>query len=195
MPTDETDEQDDNDTVEETKPKPSGRSPMDRDKPRRQLPPLPLMLAIAALVVAVIAAGLAGWTIYALKQATKVPVPEPTEQTSAKTTVCDAVILVRNGIAVNANLQLPGGDNEQIGALLRGANSRVALVTGAEFLQSKLTPAVPADLTDAAQKFSNTLLDIGAAASVGTMNDDPEQANRLHDADTYAAQIKDICNK
>ena len=56
-------------------------------------------------------------------------------------------------------------------------SGQVALVTGAEFLQSKLTPAVPADLTDAAQKFSNTLLDIGAAASVGTMNDDPEQAN------------------
>ena len=182
------------DSKEAVKPR-TGRSPMDKVAKDRPPLPLPLIVAAVAVVLALIACGVAGWSVYALNQATQEPVSDSNEQNSARVTVCDATIMVRKGIAVNANLQLPDGDNEQIGALLRGANSRVALVTGAEYLQSKLTPAVPADLTDAVQKFSNVLLEIGAAAAVGTLNDDPEQANRLHDADTYAALINDICSK
>ncbi len=175
----------------------TGRSPMDKvAKDRRPLRlPLPLIVAAVAVVSALIAAGVAGWAVYSVGRAAKAPVSPPEEQTSAKLAVCDAMILVREGIAVNATLQLAEGSDEQIGALLRGANSRLALVTGAEFLQSKLNPAVPADLSDAVQKFSDKLLDIGAAAAAGKLNSDPEQANRLHDADTYSALINDLCGK
>lgn len=182
--------------AEEAKAKPSGRSPMDKDPAKERRPlPITLIVAAAALVIALIAGGLAGWSLYSLKQATKVAVSDTTEQTSAKTSVCDATILVRKGISANNTLPIPGGDGDQVGALLKAANARVALVNGAQYLMTKLTPAVPADLADAVHKFSDTLVEIGAAAATGIPNDDAEQANRLHDADTYAAQINDLCSK
>jgi hypothetical protein len=170
----------------------SGRSPMDRVRPPL---PIALIVAAAALVIALIAGGLAGWTFYSIKQATKAPVTDSTEQASAKTSLCDATVLVRKGISANNTLPIPGGAGDQVGALLKAANARVALVNGAQYLMTKLTPAVPDDLAEAVHKFADTLVEIGAAAATGIANDDPEQANRLHDADTYAAQINDLCSK
>lgn len=198
MSTDEKDEQDEQaeKPVEEAKPKPSGRSPMDKD-PNKVRPalPIPLIVAAAALVIALIAGGVAGWTLYSFKQATKEPAADSAETTAAKLAVCDATILVRKGISANNTLPIPGGDGDQVGALLKAANARVALVNGAQYLMTKLTPQVPDDLSDTVHKFANTLVEIGAAAATGLPNDDPEQANRLHDADTYAAQINDECSK
>ncbi|MGB8407634.1 MAG: hypothetical protein WCE30_26580 [Mycobacterium sp.] len=173
----------------------SGRSPMDKVAKERGPLPIPLIVAAAALVVALIAVGVAGWSLYSLKQAEKAPVSDSTEQTSAKLAVCDATIVVRKGISANNTLPIPGGDGDQMGALLKAANARVALVNGSTYLMSKLGPAVPADLSDTVHKFADTLLEIGAAAATGLPNDDPEQANRLHDADTYSAQINDMCSK
>jgi hypothetical protein len=201
MPTDEQDDEVETPAEEtkeskETKPTNSGRSPMDKDPSKVRAPlPIALIVAAAALVIALIAGGFAGWTFYSFKQATKEPVSDSSEQTSAKVAVCDATIMVRKGISANNTLPIPGGDGDQVGALLKAANARVALVNGAQYLMTKLTPAVPVDLGNAVHKFADTLVEIGAAAATGLPNDDPEQANRLHDADTYAAQISDLCNK
>jgi hypothetical protein len=43
------------------------------------------------------------------------------------------------------------------------------------------------------KKFANGLMDIGAAATAGAQNSQPDQAARLRDADTANATIGDLC--
>jgi hypothetical protein len=48
-------------------------------------------------------------------------------------------------------------------------------------------------VADAVKKFANTLLDIGAAATAGSPNTDPDQAARLRAADAENAKVAELC--
>jgi hypothetical protein len=69
----------------------------------------------------------------------------------------------------------------------------VALYDGGQYLLNKLDEATPTDLADAIRKFANNLMDIGAAATAGAPNSEPEQAARLKDADASNATITELC--
>jgi hypothetical protein len=56
-----------------------------------------------------------------------------------------------------------------------------------------LEPATPPELGDAVKKFANLLLDIGAAATAGAQNSQPDQAARLKDADAANGTIMQLC--
>ena len=43
------------------------------------------------------------------------------------------------------------------------------------------------------KKFANLLMDIGAAATSGAQNSEPEQAARLKDVDTTNSTIAELC--
>jgi hypothetical protein len=58
-------------------------------------------------------------------------------------------------------------------------------------LNTNLQPAGgPGDVTGT---LANILMDIGAAATAGASNSQPEQATRLHDADAANGTITELC--
>jgi hypothetical protein len=152
-------------------------------------------LVVVTLVLAVAALGLSGWTLLRLSQADESSGKTYTEsqRTEAKTTICSAADLVRRGVSLNTNLQPAGGPEDVTWALAVAANSRVALYDGGQYLIARLDPATPQDLADAVRNFANGLMDIGAAATAGTQNTDPDQATRLKDADAANATIMELC--
>jgi hypothetical protein len=101
--------------------------------------------------------------------------------------------LVRRGVSLNTNLQPAGGPEDVTGSMAVAANSRVALYDGGQYLLAKIDPAAPADLAEAVRNFANNLMDIGAAATAGAQNTDPDQAARLRDAEAANATVTELC--
>ncbi|WP_264038234.1 hypothetical protein [Mycolicibacterium hodleri] len=167
---------------------PSHGSPADRTRPA---------LAVVG-VVALLALGLAIWALLRpTPQSSSVTAAAPTytdaQQAAAKSKVCAAHGLVRVGVNVNTNLQPPGGPDDAVGALAAAANARVALGGGGQYLLANLDPATPQPVADAVRPFALKLMDIGAAATAGIPNTDPQQAARLQDADKMNTEIANLC--
>ena len=149
-------------------------------------------LSWVALILAVAALALAGWTFFKSDQR-PAPTYSDTERAEAKVKACAAADLVRRGVSLNTNLQPAGGPEDVTGSLAVAANSRVALSNGGQYLLAQLGPATPTDVADVIRNFANNLLDIGAAATAGLPNTDPAQATRLRDAETANATIVELC--
>ena len=153
------------------------------------------ILIILALALAVAAIGLSGWTLYRLSQTGTSSAGRYTgaERADAKQKICAAADLVRRGVSLNTNLQPAGGPEDVTGILAMAANARLSLSEGGQYLLARLDPATSPELTDAVKKFANNLVDIGAAATAGAQNSQPEQAARLHDADAANGTITELC--
>lgn len=152
------------------------------------------LLSIVASVVAVASLAVAGWVLYRSSDAgSSEQEYTDAQRADAKTTICTATDLVRRGVSLNTNLQPPGGAGDITGALAVAANSRVSLYDGGQYLLARLDPATPSDLADTVRTFANTLMDIGAAATAGAQNSDPDQAERLRDADAANATLVQMC--
>jgi hypothetical protein len=148
------------------------------------LPYIALILAIAALAMA-------GWTLYRSEDA-KASYSD-TQRAEAKVKACTAMDVVRRGVSINTNLQPAGGPQDVMGSQAAAANARVALYDGGQYLLARLDPATPPDLADAVRKFANQLMDIGAASTAGAQNTDPDQFARLRDADVANATVVQLC--
>jgi hypothetical protein len=151
-------------------------------------------LSVLALVVALVAVGLAVWTLLREPSDTEtaqVYTGEPSAD--AKGNICQAFNVVRNGVQINTNLQPPGGPEDVTGAMAVAANARLALYDGGQYLLARLEPGTPPELADAVRKFANNLMDIGARSTSGIPNSDPDQAGRLTEADAANATITDLC--
>jgi hypothetical protein len=68
-----------------------------------------------------------------------------------------------------------------------------ALYSGGQYLLARVDPATPPELADAVKKFGNLLMDIGAGATAGQQNSEPEQTARLNDADAANKTITELC--
>jgi hypothetical protein len=152
-------------------------------------------LVIVTLVLAVVAVALSGWTLYRLSRegTTSAPIYTGSQRSDAKQKICAAADVVRKGVSLNTNLQPPGGPQDVTGSLAVAANARVALYDGGQYLIARLDPATPPDLADTVKKFANGLMDIGAAATAGAQNSEPEQAARLKAADEANTTITNLC--
>lgn len=153
-------------------------------------------ISVVALLVAIAALALAGWTVYRSVNNSddkSEPSYSDTQRAEAKVKICTAVDVVRRGVSLNTNLQPAGGPEDVTGSLAVAANARVALYNGGQYLLARIDPATPTDLADAVRKFANNLLDIGAAATAGAQNADPAQAARLRDADSANATVVELC--
>jgi hypothetical protein len=148
-------------------------------------------LTYIALILAIAALALAGWTLYRTEFSK--PSYTDTQRAEAKVKACAAMDLVRRGVSLNTNLQPAGGPEDITGTMAVAANARVALYDGGQYLLAQLDPATPAELADEVRKFANNLMDIGAAATAGAQNSDPDQAAKLRDADTSNAAITELC--
>lgn len=149
------------------------------------------LLTVISLIIASVALGVAGWSLY--KTQNSKPSYEPAQIADAKSKVCTAADVVRRGISINTNLAPAGGPQDVTGAQAVAANARISLYDGGQYLLARLDPATPAQLADKVREFAETLLDIGANATAGVPNDDPAQAKRLTDADAANNAITELC--
>lgn len=111
----------------------------------------------------------------------------------AQAKACSAFDLVSRGVSRNTNLPTPGGPEDVAGTLAAAANARISLYDGGQYLLARLDPATPEELAQAARDFANTLMDIGAAATAGTMDSKLEQVARFRSADESNAALGAMC--
>ena len=150
------------------------------------------IVSVAALVVALVAAGLAVWALLS-KPSTEGQVFTGTASDDPKGSICETFNVIRNGVQINTNLQPPGGPEDVTGSMAVAANARLALYDGGQYLLARLQPDTPSELADAIRKFANNLMDIGARSTSGIPNSDPGQAARLKEADEANKSITDLC--
>ena len=151
-------------------------------------------LSVLALVVALVAVGLAVWALLREPSTTEsAQVYTGAQSVDPKGSICQAFNVVRNGVQINTNLQPPGGPEDVTGSMAVAANARLALYDGGQYLLARLEPGTPPELADAVRKFANNLMDIGARSTSGIPNSDPDQAGRLKEADAANATITDLC--
>jgi hypothetical protein len=136
---------------------------------------------------------LAGWALLRPGSSDSAPVYSDAQRAEAKTQVCAVFDTVREGVSRNTHLQVPGGDADVAGTLGVAANARISLYDGGQYLLARLAPETPTELADAVRGFANGLMDIGAAATAGAQNTDPDQAKRLTDADAASTKIGQLC--
>jgi hypothetical protein len=191
MPDEEPDVQVDSDTTS-SQPNPPPRS-------RRAPSPSPARwVAPTALVLAVIAIGVAiGGALWTAKRTPVQPAvtahqAEGTAEQpdAAKARACAAFDMVRKAVSVQTNIDL-GPDVVAKEAV--AANARLATLGGSQYLLSRLAPATPADLADAARSFANNLQDVAMDQLVGVPNTDPALAPRLSEAQAASEKIATIC--
>ncbi|BBY62348.1 hypothetical protein MHEL_05910 [Mycolicibacterium helvum] len=143
-------------------------------------------IAVAALVIALIAAGAAGWAL--LRPAPSSPAPSTSSQTGdPKANACAAYRLVSSAVSLQSHADA--------GTEVQGvaANARLAMSGGATYLLAHLNPGTPADLADAIRDFATGLQDISMNALAGVSNTDLAQADRLRNAETTNTRIAELC--
>jgi hypothetical protein len=149
--------------------------------------------APVALVLAVIAVGLAGWSLVRSNSepAAGAPPTFTSQQTAdAKTRACGTFDTVRKSVTMQTNSDL-GPDPVAKEAV--AANARLAVLGGGQYLLSSLDPATPPQIADAVRSFANNLQDIGMNQLLSVPNTDPALAGLLNDAQTASQQITDLC--
>lgn len=159
----------------------------DDDEPRRFNP-----LGIITLILSIAAVALAGWTLYRVDFA-KEDGYDAIQRADAKVKICSTMDVVRRGVSLNTNLAPAGGPNDVTGSQAVAANARVSLYDGGQYLMARLDPATPTDLATKVREFADNLMDIGANATAGATNEDPDQASRLKDADAANSAITELC--
>jgi hypothetical protein len=152
-------------------------------------------VAPAALLIAVIAIGVAIWALVrtpgeAVVNAQQAPAGNAQGSDDAKARVCVAFDTVRKAVSLQTNADL-GPDPVAKEAV--AANARLATLGGGEYLLSRLDPATPPEVADPVRSFANNLQDIGMNQLVGMPNTDPAVADRLSEAQAASQQIADMC--
>jgi hypothetical protein len=149
-------------------------------------------LGVLTLILSIAAVALAGWTLYRVDFA-KEGGYDAIQRADAKVKICGAMEVVRKGVSLNTNLAPEGGPADITGSQAVAANARVSLYDGGQYLLARLDPATPEDLASKVRDFADNLMDIGAHATAGATNEDPEQATRLKDADADNTAITELC--
>ena len=154
-------------------------------------------MAITA-IIAVTALGLAGWSLLRSGSGSGSGAEgdySDSQRAEAKTKVCSAFDLVRRGVQLNTNIPVPGGPDDVTGRLAVAANARLSAYVGGLYLVDRLDPATPKELADEVRGFADVLTDIGATATAGASDSDPDQTARLKAADTANTKLGEACAK
>ena len=151
----------------------------------------PKWLAPASLGMAVIALGVAVWALLSPRQAApSVPKPSDQQVAEAKARACAAFTTVRTAVALQTHTEL-GPAPVAVQAV--AAVSRLAMSSGAQYLQAHLDPATPTDLAAAIREFSVELQDISMYGQAGVGGADPAQAGRLKAGEAVSVKIAGLC--
>jgi hypothetical protein len=147
-------------------------------------------IAVIAVVLAVIAVGLAVWALLRQPAARAAPQPTSAQIADAKTHACAAFSTVTTAVSLQTHADL-GAD--PVAAQAVGANARLAMWAGGSYLLAHLDPTTSAPLAGAIRTFATDLQDLAMNALAGVSNDEPAQAARRRDAETLRTQIADMC--
>lgn len=151
-------------------------------------------VSTAALVIALIAMGVATWMLARSPVEPSGTMAEPAanaeQSDAAKARVCDAFDIVRKAVSKQTNTDL-GRDPTAMEAV--AANARLATLGGGDYLVSRLDPAAPAELAAAVRALANDFQDIGMNQLVGVPNSDPAVAALLGRAQAASDHIALMC--
>lgn len=150
----------------------------------------PRAVAVAALGVAVVAVGLAGWAL--MRPAAGGPVESPSAQqvSEAKAQACASVTTVGTAVSLQTHVSL-GADPVAVQAV--AANARLSMAAAGPYLLAHLDSATPPPLAAAVRSFSGNLQDIAMNTLAGVSNEEPAQAARLADAQKSSVQLAELC--
>ena len=143
--------------------------------------------APSALVIALIAIGLAIWALVRPADDAAVDAPQSDD---AKARVCVAFDTVRKAVSLQTNADV---GRDPVAKEAVAANARLATLGGGQYLLSLLDPGTPPELADAVRSFASDLQDIGMNQLAGVSGQDPTQAARLNKAQANSMQIADMC--
>jgi hypothetical protein len=143
--------------------------------------------APAALLIAVIAVGLAVWALVSASAKAPAAAEQPGD---SKARVCAASDTVSEAVALQTHADL--GPDPVAKASVAG-NARLALIGGGQYLLNRLDSATPRELADAVRSFANNLQDIGMNQLAQVASDDPAQAARLGEVESVRKRIADLC--
>lgn len=150
-------------------------------------------IAPLALVIALLAAGAAGWSL--LK-------PEPKPETPGavadpKAEVCGAFKIVSEAVSLRTNITPPTdlGPVTAFATEAIAANARLAMAGGASYLLEKLPPNTPAELAGDVRSLADDLNTIAMSALAGVSNDTPDQSSRLRSAEATSKKIASVCKQ
>lgn len=151
-----------------------------------------------ALVIALIATGLAVWALVSMPEESStaggVPSGDASSGDSAsgdpKQRLCDAAQVVAVAVQLQTNANI-GSEPAAVEAV--AANARLAMLGGGEYLLTELEPGTPADLADTARSFASSLRAIGINALAGVPNADPAQAERIRAWEASRQKLGEMC--
>lgn len=97
---------------------------------------------------------------------------------------------MRTAVALQTHTEL---GPEPVAVTAVTAVSRLAMSSGAQYLQTHLDPATPADLAAAIREFAIDLQDISMYGQAGIGGADPAQAGRLKAGEAVSMKIAGLC--
>jgi len=152
-------------------------------------------IAPLALVISLLAAGAAGWTL--LKPA---PTPAPTADTSTasadpKGQVCAAFKTVTGAIYRYSHADPVGDPSMALAAAQEAvaANTRLAMSGGATYLLRNLSSNAPAELADEVRSFAGNVDTVAMKLLSGISNTAPEMVDLLQSAEQSSKKITELC--
>jgi hypothetical protein len=149
-------------------------------------------MAPVALLLSVLAAATAGWSL--LKPA---PTPQPPgifagnpSATDPKAEACRVAELVAEGVARQSRADL---GPEPVALETVAANTRLAMAGGAAYLREATPSNTPAELAAPMETLARQLQDIAQHFFIGQSSAVPEQAERLKAATETTTTIAESC--
>jgi len=150
-------------------------------------------IAPLALVIALLAAGAAGWSL--LKPEPKAEVTGAVADPQAE--VCGAFKTVSDAVSLRTNITPPAdlGPVTAFATEAIAANARLAMAGGAAYLLDNLPTNTPAELAGDVRSLADDLNSIAMNALAGVSNDTPGQSARLRSAEATSKKIAALCKR
>ena len=164
-------------------------APVTADRRGRWIAPL-------ALVISLLAAGAAGWTLARPAPHANAPQADaPNISSDPKGQVCSAFSTVGAAVYRYTNVTLPADLGPTLPAAQEAiaANARLAMAGGSAYLLRNLPPNAAADLSSEVRDFAGTLDTIAMKLLAGVPDTDPELKNLLKSADDANKKIAELC--
>ena len=166
-------------------------APVTADRRGRWIAPL-------ALVISLLAAVAAGWTLARPAPHANAPQADaPNISSDPKGQVCSAFSTVGAAVYRYTNVTLPADLGPTLPAAQEAiaANARLAMAGGSAYLLRNLPPNAAADLSSEVRDFAGTLDTIAMKLLAGVPDKDPELKNLLKSADDANQRIAELCKK
>jgi hypothetical protein len=150
---------------------------------------LALALALVASVLAIV-----GWFRPSPSPSTGSTTPTFTEQqvSDAKTRACSALDLVHKGTMLHAGTNV-GQSSDPALAEARGADARLAIISGGWYLRDHLDAATPPELAAAIKGLTQVMLDLGANYLADARNDDSAQSALIKEGNSGFDHALELC--